>query len=326
MKKSFYIIPLLLGLIFVSCDKDDSINERLDIIEKTHLTTINEQIENINNTIETFEETDVKLEEFIKSLQVTASSLQKSIDETNVKINNIKSELPNEIGTAKNEVLAELTSLKKDTENKLSQINTTIASLQAKEAELDKKITDLKNYVDTELSNNKDWAKATFATLEQYSTLASEIATIKSQIARINNSITELENHITEKVEKDIAYAIESFKDSFTAEVITNITDAYQQAIKDAKTEISDAYTANIATAISKLETSMQTWVSEKLKEYYTIAEVEGKIAALMTTIDDGDKATMQELKKMAESIAEIKEEVTTNYTKAIKDAINKNN
>ena len=69
------------------------------------------------------------------------------------------------------------------------QINITIETLKEKDKELDKKIAELRSYVDTEVGETTDWVNATFATLEQYNALVSEVATIKEQIKAINKRL-----------------------------------------------------------------------------------------------------------------------------------------
>ena len=302
-----------------------AIESRLDKAE-SDIATISEQIANINNTIATLEEADAELENYIKSLQTTADNLQKAINDTNTKIDNIKSALQTEASATKTEILAQLASLKAEIEAELSKINDTIASLQAKDAELNNRISELRSYVDTELANNRDWANATFATLEQYSSLAGEVATIKAQIAAVNQAITDLDTYITAKIEENIATAIEPIKDQLVAEVITNVTTAYQQAVADAKSEITAAYTAAISSAISTLESSMKSWVSNQLKSYYTIAEVEGKLAVLQSAITNGDKYLQSEVDALIQSLANAKAELTKAYKEAIEKAINENN
>ena len=78
-------------------------------------------------------------------------------------------------------------------EAELAIINSLIEQLQAKDVDLENKITELKEYVNGELKSTEDWVEATFATLEQYNSLALEVATVKVDIETINASLDELE-------------------------------------------------------------------------------------------------------------------------------------
>ena len=265
MRKLFYFIPILLGVILSSC-YDDEINDiknRLDTIEGTHIASLQEQVAAIKSTLPQLEKADKELKGYIESLQTTASNLQKAIEQTNNEIENVESELKSSISTTKSEILDQLSLFKEDMEAELAQINSAITALQQKDTELDESIANLKDYTDTELANNKDWINATFATLEQYKVLTSDIATIKTQIEAINKSITDLESRINEKIETDIAAAIDLLE-SAIQESVTDITKAYKAAISTAKDEITEAYTAAIESAIIAIETSMQAWIAER--------------------------------------------------------------
>ena len=328
MKKLLALL-VMVAMLLPSCqkinDRIDGLEDRIDQIEGTQIATINQQIEAINVSLDALDAMDKELKGYIDNLTATASSLQEQINATNSKIDAVKAELQGEISTAKAEVLAELEALETELKNELAQINSTIATLQAKDEELDLKIADLKTYVDTELGKTTDWVNATFATLEQYNALVSEVTTIKEQIKAINQSITDLETRLTTKINEDIASAVSTLNADIQQKV-KDITDAYTNAVNTAKEEITAAYTTAIQTAITTLGNSLKSWVGEQLANYYTIAEVEAKITALQTSINEGDTALQEELNKLKSQLETTKQEVTEAYKKAIEEAINTNN
>ena len=152
-----------------------------------------------------------------------------------------------------------------------------IAALQAKDAELEKKIAGLQAYVDGEITATEDWAEATFATLAQYEAVQKEIAAIKA-------------------------------------------------LIEQNKTDLTSAYTKAIKEAIAQSETSMKAWVNKLLAEgYYNIAEIDGKLAALKTMIEESDAALAEQLKEQKEALEQAKKDLTAAYKRAIEDAIDSN-
>ena len=329
MKKLLLLIAAV-AMMLPSCkeinEELDSLDNRLDKLENEAIPSIDEQIANINTSIADLEVADVELKNYITTLQTTAAELQKSIDATNTKIDEVKVALQSEISTARADVLAQLEALRTEMTNELSQINTTVATLQAKDTELEGKITELRTYVDTELKNTKDWATATFSTLEQYNALCSEIATIKTQIENLNKSISELETRLNTKIATDIATAVKGLQDEL-ADAVTDITNSYTSAISTAKEEITAAYTIAIQSAISALETSMKQWVNEQLSNYYTIAQIDAKIVALQKQIQNGgNEELVSEINSLKSSLQTMKSELTAAYQKAITDAINTNN
>ncbi len=339
MKKLFLLV-VIVAMVLPSCKKIneaiDDLDNRLNKLEQETIPSIDEQISAINTTLDNLDAMDKELKGYIDNLTATASSLQEQINSVNTKIGEVKaelkgdiastnSELKGEITTAKADVLAQLEALETELKTELAQINATIATLQAKDAELDGKITELRTYVDTELGKTTDWVNATFATLEQYNALVSEVATIKEQIKAINESITNLETKLTTKINEDIATAVSNLSADIQQKV-SEITTAYTNAIKSAKEEITSAYTTAIQTAITTLDNSLKTWVGEQLVNYYTIAEVEAKITALQTAITDGDATLQEELKSLKSQLETTATEITTAYKKAIEEAINTNN
>ena len=328
MKKLFLLFAVM-AMVLPGCKKIeesiDALSNRIDKLEQEAIPTIDEQISAINTTLDNLDAMDKELKGYIDGLQVTADNLQKQINDTNSKIDAIKEELQGEISTAKAEVFAELEALETELKNELATINSAIETLKAKDAELDQKIANLKTHIDTELGKTTDWVNATFATLEQYNALVSEVATIKEQIKAINQSVTDLETRLTTKINEDIASAVSTLNANIQQKV-KDITDAYTNAIIIAKSDITTAYTAAIAIAISNLETSLKSWVGERLAGYYTIAEVDAKIAELQKAITDGDSALQEELNKLKSQLETAKAEFTEAYKKAIEEAINTNN
>ena len=352
MKKLFFTITFLLCLTVTSCyDSDiESINNRLDAIENTQIASLKEQIKSINNTLPELENADKELKEYITKLQSTATelkeeilavekemkianeeldkafkdALEEAIKNAEVSNDSLKADLIEELKKSQADIMAQLEATKSDLNNELAQINAAIETLQAKDKALENKISELKEYVNGEIQNTKDWATATFATLKQYNTLAEEVATIKENINSINNSITALEEKLTESINSEIAKALETV-DGNIKEVVEGITAAYTKLVADTKKEITEAYTQDIADAISSIEVSMKSWVNEQLAGYYTIAQVEAKLSILSDACATKE-SLQQEVENMSKSLRETKNEIIEAYTKAITDAISTNN
>lgn len=328
MKKLFLYVAVV-AMVLPGCKKIneaiDGLDNRLDKLEQETIPTIDEQIAAINLSLDALEATDKEMKGYIDGLQATADNLQEQINTTNTKIDEVKTALQSEISTAKADVLAQLEAVKTELEGELATINATIENLKAKDAELDKKIADLRSYVDTELGKTTDWVNATFTTLEQYNALVAEVTAIRCQIVAINQSIADLETRLTTKINEDIATAVSTLNADIQQKV-KEITDGYTEAVKNAKEEITTAYKAAIATAISNLEASLKSWVGEQLSNYYTIAQVDAKVLALQNAIATGNTTLQEELNTLKTQLESAKKELTEAYKKAIEDAINTNN
>ena len=330
IKKSFFVLTAAVAMLFASCERYDhaisDIEDRLDKIEGTSLTTIDQQIIAINSSIDDLKGVDAELKGYISALQTTAADLQSQIEATNTALAALESDLEGQITASEQKVLNELNTVKSALESQLATINNTITSLQAKDTELDTKIGDLQTYVDGEITTTEDWASATFSTLEQYKATQTAITEIRALITSTQESITALEEKLSKKIDDDIATAVAGVNADVAAKV-KEITDAYTAAIATAKTEIEAAYTDAIKTAITASETSMKDWVYSVLAEsYYKKAEIDGKITALATQVAEGDEALQKEIDALETALAKAESDLTAAYKEAIVDAITKNN
>lgn len=158
------------SLLLVGCANYDSdinrIDEELDRIENTRIKSLSEQIDRINVSLPELERTDKDLKDMIKSLEGTAGDLQKAIAENGTKIEAVNADLAKALDelrntdtkdkeevmaaltAAKAEIIARLDAMKTEAEKKLEAVNGTIAALQEKDTQLEKKISDLKDYAD----------------------------------------------------------------------------------------------------------------------------------------------------------------------------------
>lgn len=235
MKKNICFALFLLVFCISSCYNDDieDINNRLDAIENTQIASINEQITSIENSIQLLTNVDNELNSYIDNLE---KNIEEGIEEGNERVDSIIA---------------------------------VIDELKIVDKAIEDRITTLQSYVDGELSANKAWAEATFATLDQFNALAKEITTLKSYV---DNTYNSLSNSITD------------------------------------------------------LETSMQSWVNEKLTGYYTIAEIDAKLAVMKKENTDVDNEIKEDVNALQRDLTTAKSELTTGYQNAIAEAINSNN
>lgn len=362
MKKYIAALFGAIALVASGCADYDSdiknLEQRIDEIESNQIKSIESQIKNINESLPKLEQTDKDLKGMITSLEGTAADLAKSISDNEKSIAAVKSDLESAvkdlqasdkknkeeliaaINTAKGEILANLESAKTEIEGKLTTINNTIADLQKKDAELEKKISDLKEYVDKEIKGTKDWATATFATLTQYNGIVEQIAGINSEISGLKKSLTDLETRLTNKFAEDLNKAVSDLNGKIADEVsglntridkeLSDITAAYTSAISTTRDELEKAWAANLKTSIDDLEKSMKSWVNEKLTAYWTIEETKAALAAQKTDLEtklEGQKTLLKglidantgDITKLKEALAETEKNIEAN-TKAISD------
>ena len=297
-----------------SSDIDD-VHRRLDGTEDNQIASIDNQIEAINATLPRLEKADADLKKMIENLQNTADGLEKSIAGNGKSISDLKTDLEkavedlknsdkvdkeyvlDSLGKAKAVLLALLESEKTEMNGKLTSINNTISDLQKKDAEIEKKISDLKTYIDKELKETKDWAKATFMTLDQYNAVVDQLSGIKGEIAGLKTSMTNLETRMTKKYSDDLKVAAEGVKSKLGEEVkglndridkeVSDITKAYTAAIATFREEMEKWWSESLKKSIGDCETSMKSWVNSTLDGYWTIAQTKDSLKALNDDIEN---------------------------------------
>ncbi len=306
-------LPLFVAVaLSVSCgkleDQISALEQRIAQLEDSKIPSVEKQISSINGTISDMQKTDAALKDYISTLQQKDTELSTEIEKTNGDITALQETLRSEmaadkeelsVGTAaaKAEVIAQMDAYKVLMEGELTAIDKTIDSLKAQDSTLLVKIEELKAYVDSEISSTKDWANATFATIEQQNALSETVTGIKSQLESLNTYTLNLDVRLTNKTE-ELSQTISAL-DASTKEQIEALTGQLTESISSLRTELTDAYTSLIAQEITALETSLKGWVNEQLSAYYTAEQVEAKLSALSEELGsrmDSDKAYLEGL------------------------------
>ena len=349
------LLSLCLSVSFGCTDYSpdlDEVEKRLDGIEDNQIASIDKQLNAINAAIPQLEKTDSDLKKMIENLQTTADGLEKSIAENGKNISDLKTDLEkavedlknsdradkeyvlDSLGKAKAVLLALLESEKTEMNGKLASVNNTISDLQKKDAELEKKISDLKAYADKELKGAKDWLSATFMTLDQYNSIVEQLGGINGGIAGLKTSMANLETRLTKKYSEDLKTAADGVKSKLAGEVdglndridkeVSAITKAYTAAIAIFREEMDKWWSESLKKSIDDCETSMKSWVNSTLDGYWTIAQTKESLKALNEDILDQLEAQKTFLNGLIEAnAADIK--TLNDKLKELDEAVKKN-
>lgn len=190
---------------------------------------------------------------------------------------------------------------------------------------MEKQISVLKTYVDDELKGIRDWATATFATLEQYNGIVERIGGINTEMSELKKSLSDLETRLTNKFDEDLKKAVSDLESKIGEEVsglndridkeVSNLTQAYTSAIAKTRAEIESAWTEKVKTSLEELEKSLKLWVNEKLTAYWTIEETKAALEAQKKDLENQLKAQEAYLKELIDAnageIKDLKEALT---------------
>ena len=217
-------VLLIMALVMMSCrginERLDAIDNRLDQISNTQIASLQEQIDSITATLPQLQQASLELKDYIAALQSTSANLEQRIEALESEVANLSKEVEeaknNTDGDLEyaaleqrlNEALAMLSSLN----GALLDVNSAIESLLLKDADIEASIDVLREYVDGELLGAKDWATATFATLEHYNTLVGYIVDLRTRIDAITTTLEEADVRIEAKISTSLAALEESMK------------------------------------------------------------------------------------------------------------------
>ena len=252
--KVFLCLAAIGGVISGCATKSEfkDLKNRMDALESNKIQSIEGQISSIDTSLGLLDQTDDQLEGYINAL--------------------------------KEQVLE----LEADCGEEREALEAAIKALQAEDESLHKQMEELKAYVDTKLNGVKDWASATFVTLEEYNKTVDVITGIQ---AKVDN----LRSDIAKEYEATINEAIEKTAKSMESWVNEQLTGYY-----------------DIATMNTKLD-SLKSAHEKQIKEQ----------GGEMTEQIDQNTKDIEALESELEKTAE---DITDAYEEAIKDAIEENN
>ena len=290
-----FLILAACGAVAASCARTsdiDDLQKQIDELKSDQIRTITGQISAIQTSITSLKSTDEELQGYISALMTEADKLEAADKALEEAIAKLREDLQGIIGSAEADALKKLENLKATVETELATLKAAIEELQKKDAELKERIDSLQTYIDSRLKDTKDWASATFATLDQHNETAAVIAGIQTQIKNINDEAAAIKTAMAD-FRTEMNKALDKLSDELKAEIkaqVKEAADAAAKALEAATDEITKAYTAAIAGAISACESSIKSWVNEQLTAYYTAAQIDSRLEALQTALE----ATMQ--------------------------------
>ena len=266
-------VALLMAVAIPSCNMEDlqNLQQQIDELKSNQIASIDTQVASIKASIGNLETTETELRGYIKTLQDQQAVLTEEDQKLAKAIADAKAALSGEISEVEAGLIAQLEAYKATVASQIVALNTAIENLQTKDAALQAQIIELKDYTDKEIKNTKDWASATFVTLEKYNTTTAQIGTIQSQISSINTQMEGFQTALSDAMAQII---------QLKADLQQSIAD-HNTALSQAADAITAAYTTAIASAIATSEASLKNWVNEQLTGYYTAVQTDAKLAAL---------------------------------------------
>ena len=216
-------------------------------------------------------------------------------------------------------------------EQQIVNINASIEDLKAVDEALQGLIDNLEAKAEdlqAQLDANAAADAATKAALEgEIANLKALIAALQAKDVELDQKIADLQKYVDDEISATEDWANQTFSTLEQYADMQREISALKALLEQYKSEITDAYTNAIKTAINASEASMKDWVNKTLAEgYYTKAEIDGKVSALETKIEEGDDALQKEIDALKAALEKAEGDLTVAYVEAIEKAINDNN
>lgn len=276
----FLIIPfMLLGCRAIEKELDD-LESRLTILEGSKIASIDEQISSIEGTI--------------KALTGAREDLERKDGQLEDLIKKLGGQIDGDEGIA-----ASIQALQKARED-----------LSKRDTELEDMIKNLRSFIEGSLSNEKNWVTATFATLEQYQTLADTVANLieslkttyctleqfsqlQEEVSKLTagTQLTELEESLKSWVSDalsgyyDIAAMDAKLSALATTESVNSEIEKIKTELDKAKEELTEAYKKAIADAISENNGVIDQKIAQEIGAVQQ--RIDNEVDALETKIAD---------------------------------------
>lgn len=211
IKKSIFLLAAVVAMCFTSCEKYDhaiaDIEDRLDKIEGTSLTTIDQQIAAINGSIDELKAVDAQLNGYIEALQATAADLQSQLDETNAALEELKT-----TNDAQQSEINALKDAKTALVGEITKINTAITTITEQLNTINTKIANLETAVAACASQADvdDINKALQDVQDDVTAIKTDITNLQRRMATVESNVATLQTDV-----KDLEDAIERLEELF---------------------------------------------------------------------------------------------------------------
>lgn len=330
-------------------DEISAVNTKISALEtrisalETGVAAIEEKIKNIFTAID---QLDAKL--------LTLSSTVKERDEANAaEIENLRAALQaqkEELTSAYQDAIAKAISdnsgvINKKIADEISavseRITQEVATITAKIIEIEARLTLIESNIATingqitGINSTLTILKSTAQSLQEtIDALGAEDTAIRTALSaqkeELEAKITALETYVLQSLSANKDWAKATFSTLSQFNALSDLVATLQETLAGLSESI-DVVKAQevldkVAGDMAALEASMKLWVNEQLTGYYTIAQMDAKLAALATSISNGDSANAQEIANLRNALAQQKTEITSAYQAAISSAINENN
>lgn len=191
-------------------------------------------------------------------------------------------------------------------DEQISKINVSIDNLwdltnmlSAKDAQLGKRITALENYVNEQLPLMKEWAIATFSTLEQYQQTCDALAQFAVEFGKMDDRVNQAIETSNESIKTWVNGKLSGYwtiaevqaKLNTLSQKDDNNLNTLRSELKEAKENLTNAYQTEISNAIEASEGRLSSRIDEINQQLQSkISSIESRLATIEKRLEDLEK------------------------------------
>lgn len=205
-----------------------------------------------------------------------------------------------------------------DLSNRIDKLEQKIPTIDEQIASISQSIISLENV-------DKEMARLILTLEEKGNATDDELEILRQKNEGLGQKIKEVEDYVN-RSSNDIKNWVSA---TFVTLEQYNAIVAEIASIKNSIAKYDSKITQFVSSAILEVENSVKTWVGEQLSNYYTIAEIDAKIADLERgQADNADRIedVTIEINELKSLLQKLSNELTDAYRKAIEEAITLNN
>ncbi|MCF0176766.1 MAG: hypothetical protein HUJ94_08000 [Bacteroidales bacterium] len=300
MKKTVYTLLLSAVTLLSGCsffEKElEELHSELDQIIEGQIIPVEDQILAVKVTIKGLENADELLNEEIGKLEQEDKRLREAVVNADKRLSEVSREikaailesettLNSETETAMAAVMADLEEYVNLLITKLETVYETLGNLNLKDEALAEEIRSLIEYADSVENYSKEWALATFATLEHQGKLMEIISGIQTDHSILDLALKELDRKAVQKMEEAESLATQYLADTL-AKSIAELSAYCTSEISSARSQLESSFSTELNNALDTLKSGIKNWVSASLADYDKTSAIDSKLELLRSELD----------------------------------------
>lgn len=283
MRKIFFIATILFlsGCVKETVRELEKETERLN----DRIASVESQINSINAFLPRLNVLAERLNLAENELKQYGEALKDSLIVVEQKISGAKEDMLHEDEKIVNDMLARLEEQRQSFINEINRVESAVSNLEIFVSDIDRQVSNLREYAESLDNDSRDWVKATFATLEQFNGMS-------GTISGLGEELSQFKGDVFDEISESISLLESSMKDwvnnQLSAYSTVVQTEQKLSALKDELEREGNKQYAYLYNALVEMQNKLVDQDSDIIRRYRsTLAEYDIELGHQMETITD---------------------------------------